>query len=294
MSKEIVSKIEDAPSIVAPVNPLVGMITFIERCALNPDISVDKMNQLFDIQERMMNKQAEIEYNIAFAEMQAELPPIPAKKKGQSGKHFTKADANILIGPVLQKYGFALNHTTTQEGDSIRIRATLRHRAGHSEFTEIVLPYDVGGNKNKVQAIGSSQSYGERYTMKSILNLTIIGDETDDDGEAAQKKKNSFQENVSADAKKTVKTPPPPKNASPEELAWDKKTILLLEGKSLTFTFKSSQEGGEKLLTELGQYPTKKERIHVVNLNMPILRALIKKGDGDLITKIHKFADAGE
>lgn len=279
------------------LNPLIGMINFIERCALNQDISVEKMNQLFDIQERMLNKQAEIEYNSAFAEMQAELPPIPADKKGQSGRHFTKGAANILINPVLKQHGFALNFKTTQEGEFIRTRATLRHRFGHSEHTEILLPADVGGNKNKVQAIGSSQSYGERYTMKAILNLTIINDDSDDDADSQNKKKNSFQENMNAENKKPSKplNPPKSKAASEEkELVWNKKTILLLQGHSVIQDFKSSQEAGERLLKELGAYELKKERSVVMNLNMPLMRALIKKGAGELITRIHKLLDEGK
>lgn len=277
--------------IMVSESSMSSMLQIIERCALNPAIDIDKMNKLFDIQERMMNKQAEIEYNIAFAEMQAELPPIPADKQGQSSKHFTKGGANILINPVLKKYGFALNFRTTQEGTSIRTRATLRHKSGHSEYTELVLPSDTGGNKNQVQAIGSSQSYGERYTMKAILNLTIIGDETDDDG-STQKKKSNFQDNVNADVKKTVKTTP--KVQEEKEPVWDKKTINLLGNTVITFEFKSSQEAGERFLKELARYETKKDRIHAVNLNMPILRALIKKGSGELITNIHKFADEGK
>lgn len=275
-----------APPVIAP-NPLVGMISFIERCALNPEISVDKMNQLFDIQERMLNKQAEIEYNIAFAEMQAELPPVPARKKGQSGKHFTKGDANILVNPVLKKYGFALNFITTQEGNFIKTRATLRHRAGHSESTELVLPADTGGNKNKVQEIGSSQSYGERYTMKAILNLTIIEDETEDDGgQPLDKKKESkdFQNRVNADSKK----------ASSDEFAWDKKTILLLDNEKHVASFTSSKHAGETLLELLGKYAKKEHRSEVIAYNIPIIKALVKSNNSALIDALHKFADEGK
>lgn len=307
MSKEVKNKVEEMgitnqvqnlpiPS-PATHNPLVGILSFIERCALNNEISVEKMNQLFDIQERLMNKQAEIEYNISFAEMQAELPPIPARKKGQTAKHFTKGDANILVNPVLKKYGFALNFTTTQDNSFIKVRATLRHRSGFSEINEIILPADKGGNKTSVQEIGSSQSYGERYTMKAILNLTIIDDDTDDNGDAQVKKTNSFQNNVAADSKKAAKASAPTASKDPKEEkepAWDKKTIYLLDNKKISFDFKSSEDAGEQLLKELVAFELKKQRSLIMNMNMPIMRALIKKSAGELITNIHKIIDEGK
>lgn len=54
---------------------------------------------------------------------------------------------------------------------------------GDQEDTTIVLPHDSTGSKNAVQAVGSSTSYGKRYTAGLLLNLTSRGE--DDDGKAA-------------------------------------------------------------------------------------------------------------
>jgi hypothetical protein len=40
----------------------------------------------------------------------------------------------------------------------------LSHELGHSEETTMTLPLDTSGSKNNVQAVGSSTSYGKRYT----------------------------------------------------------------------------------------------------------------------------------
>src|SRR5690606_9193784 len=56
-------------------------------------------------------------------------------------------------------------------------------RDGHSEETTIFLPADTSGSKNSVQAVGSSTSYGKRYTASALLNITTRGE--DDDGRAA-------------------------------------------------------------------------------------------------------------
>jgi len=47
----------------------------------------------------------------------------------------------------------------------------------------MTLPLDNSGSKNAVQAVGSSVSYGKRYVMAALLNITTRGE--DDDGNAA-------------------------------------------------------------------------------------------------------------
>lgn len=282
-------------------NNTLAILQVIERCANDPGVDVEKMQKLLDMQERIMNKQQEIEYNTAFAQMQPELPPIPALGIGHNSAKFAKKeDMNLLINPILSKYGFALSFKNTQENGTIKTRATLRHMAGYSEYTEITLKDDVSGSKNAVQAVGSSQSYGERYTMKAILNLTILKDPTDDDAMSISDQRNkskntsSFQANVNADTKKAVKVTPTKVQKEEKEIVWDKKTIYMPGNKILTCEFKSSDDAGERLLKELERFETKKERQNIINLNLAIMRALIKKANGALITNIHKFADEGK
>src|SRR5690606_4042351 len=55
----------------------------------------------------------------------------------------------------------------------------LLHKAGHREETTIKLPADSSGNKNAVQAVASSVSYGKRYAAGALLNLTSHGEDDD-------------------------------------------------------------------------------------------------------------------
>ncbi|MNO71030.1 ERF superfamily protein [compost metagenome] len=63
------------------------------------------------------------------------------------------------------------------------VTGILMHRAGHREQTTMLLPLDTSGSKNAVQALGSSVSYGKRYVLCALLNITTRGE--DDDGNAA-------------------------------------------------------------------------------------------------------------
>lgn len=78
----------------------------------------------------------------------------------------------------------ALTFDTRVEGQNVIVTAILMHRSGHRQSTSIELPRDTSGSKNNVQAVGSSQTYGQRYAAQAILGLSL-GDDTEDDGAAS-------------------------------------------------------------------------------------------------------------
>lgn len=160
-----------------------SIISVIERAALNPDVDIDKMEQLLEMQERIMARDAEAAFNVALAEMQPKLPTIVARDKGQSSKYAKWEKIQPLIMPIISQHGFALSFKTDTSNDKITVTAILRHKEGHSDQTSLPLPSDTSGNKNNVQAVGSSVSYGKRYTATALLNLNVAGE--DDDGEKA-------------------------------------------------------------------------------------------------------------
>jgi hypothetical protein len=86
---------------------------------------------------------------------------------------------------VLAEHGFALSFKVRRTDNEIITTGVLSHREGHREETELSLPSDTSGSKNAVQAVGSSTSYGKRYTAFALLNITSTGE--DDDGQAGSK-----------------------------------------------------------------------------------------------------------
>jgi hypothetical protein len=173
---------------VPMVSEAAAFIQVIERAASNKDVDVAKLEKLLDMQERILAKNAEMAFNSAMAEMQAELPIITERGEirvaGTLRSRYAKfEDINEEVKPVLKQHGFAM--TFKVNTDTVcKVTGILVHRAGHREQTEIVLPYDISGSKNNVQAIGSSVSYGKRYVMEALLNLTSRGQ--DDDGKGTQ------------------------------------------------------------------------------------------------------------
>lgn len=168
------------------INETAAIISMIERAARDPAVDLDKLDRLMKMRERVEERNAKLAYDDAFATMQGKLPVIDERGKNTS-THKTYAkfdDINEAIKPVLSGHGFSLRFRIKQDGQKIAITGVLSHRGGYSEETTIELPIDTTGQKNAVQAIGSSQSYGQRYTARALLSLSSRNSE-DDDGKGA-------------------------------------------------------------------------------------------------------------
>ncbi|AQU85129.1 single-stranded DNA-binding protein [Halomonas sp. 'Soap Lake  len=157
-----------------------AIIQVIERAALNPDVDIDKMERLLQMQERVMDRQAMMAYSAAMAAMQTELPSIEEHGQGNNGKYATLEDIVDTVRPIMQKHGFAVSFRIQTQERGIQVTGVLMHKDGHREETSMLLPADMSGNKNAVQAFGSSTSYGKRYVLSALLNITTRGQ--DDNG----------------------------------------------------------------------------------------------------------------
>lgn len=190
MSTKPLEKISVIPSEDTSIVPAdaSSIMAVISRAAADPATNVEKLERLMAMYERITDRNAKAAYASALALMSPELPVIAERGKIQigSGKAQMYAlweDINDSIKPVLARHGFALSFRTGTEDGKIVVTGVLSHREGHSEQTTMYLPIDTSGSKNAVQAVGSSTSYGKRYTASALLNLTSRGE--DDDGKAS-------------------------------------------------------------------------------------------------------------
>jgi ERF superfamily len=177
---------------VVPMSDAGSIMEVISRAAADPATDVDKLERLLGMYERITARSAQAEFTAALAELQPKLPVI-----GHKGEILNKAgnvvstyarweDINDAIRPVLAEHGFALSFKIGRTDDGRpSVTGVLSHRAGHREETTMVLPVDDSGFKNAIQSVGSSVSYGKRYTTLALLNITSRGE--DDDGQAASR-----------------------------------------------------------------------------------------------------------
>ena len=179
-----------------PVAALPSAISIIDSMAkIAPNLDVEKLDRLIALQERVMDRQEKADFDANFATMQLELPIVDRKgrivvreKDGrghrtgpiqQDSKYARFEDINEAVRPVLAKHGFGVRFETgLAEDGRVKVIGILSGY-GHREQAEFVLPHDSTGSKNSVQAIGSSTSYGKRYALCALLNITTRGE---DDG----------------------------------------------------------------------------------------------------------------
>lgn len=167
-----------------PADPMVSMI---ERIAMDPNSDLAKLEKMLDMKERHEAAEAKAAFASAFAKASAEFPSIPLNGVGHNNKPYaTLKDITSLTRPVLSENGLAMTFAIDTTGNAIIVTAKLMHKAGHVESTSINLPADNSGSKNAVQAVGSSQTYGQRYTAQAILGLSL-GEDTEDDGRGSGK-----------------------------------------------------------------------------------------------------------
>ncbi len=166
-----------------------AILSLIERAAMNPAVDIDKMERLFEMQKQAQARTAQAAFDDALALMQPELPVIEERGKISTDKGKTVQstyalweDINEQIKPILARHGFALTFRVKNAPGVVSITGILGGH-GHREETTLDLPIDGSGSKNGVQAVGSSTSYGQRYTAKLLLNLTSRG--ADDDGKGS-------------------------------------------------------------------------------------------------------------
>ena len=160
-----------------------SLLPMIDKLVERPDFDVAKLEKLLDMQERVMNRSAMEQFNSAMASMQCDLPSIAERGQAHNTKYATFEDINDVVKPVMQRHGFAISFRVSNIQGGIEVTGVLMHKGGHREETTMTLPLDTSGSKNAVQAVGSSVSYGKRYVMSAMLNLTTRGE--DDDGNSA-------------------------------------------------------------------------------------------------------------
>jgi hypothetical protein len=169
-----------------------ALIQAIERAAVNPAVDVDKMERLFALQERMLARNAEMQFNAALTAAQADMGRISADAVNPqtSSKYATYGKLDSVLRPIYTKHGFSLsfNEGVSPEPDHVLVICHVAHVDGHSRAYQKNMPADGKGAKGgdvmtKTHAAGAAMSYGMRYLLKGIFNVAI--GEEDNDGNGA-------------------------------------------------------------------------------------------------------------
>lgn len=172
---------------VAPEAPQTGMLAMMERLALNPELPVEKLEKLLDMQIKIMGIEAEKEFAAAMARVQAALPKVARDRKNdQTNSRYSTIEAiAAAIKPIYTAEGFSMSFSEADspKADHVRVIGVLRHRQGHKTEHYRDVAIDATGiagkvNKTQTHAEASSITYGRRYVTCLAFDVAT-GDDTD-------------------------------------------------------------------------------------------------------------------
>ena len=183
MSQELAPRANAEVAIQSPRD----MIGVIARAAADPNVDPAKMQQLIDVQERLMKMAAEQQFNRDLVAMQGRIPQLARdgripNKAGETQSKFTRHETlDAVIRPLEVEYGFAMSvENPSLNAGVMHFVATLRHRDGHSEKYHLSLPVDSSGSKNGTQGGASTLSYARRHAKCMIYDIVTV--DVDNDG----------------------------------------------------------------------------------------------------------------
>ncbi len=169
------------------MNPTALLSTLIQKGA---DLAT--LEKFMELSERYESNQARKAYVVAMNNFKANPPEIEKDKKVeyQTSKGTTKyshaslANVTNKINKALSNCGLSAAWNTAQSEKGVTVTCTITHENGHSESTSLSAPPDISGSKSAIQAIGSTISYLERYTILALTGLATH--DQDDDGKGAE------------------------------------------------------------------------------------------------------------
>lgn len=174
---QAVSKIDPPMQSAVAITPM----DMLDR-AVQSGQSIEVLTKLMDLQERWEKTQARKSFDAAVAAAKAEIPVIGKNATGHNDKRYANFAAYArVVDPILGAHALGYRFRTVQDEKTIRTTCVLFHKDGHSEENTLAGPADASGSKNAIQAIGSTLTYLQRYSLVQALGLAAA---EDDDGKA--------------------------------------------------------------------------------------------------------------
>lgn len=165
----------------------------IIQSAVDKGTDIEQIEKLIELKERYDANEAKKAYHLAMAKFKENPIKITKDSKvdftSQKGRtHYNYANLATVMEKVnigLSACSLSASFETKQNGQVI-VTCKITHALGHSEETTLAAPADQSGNKNSIQAIGSTVSYLQRYTLLSLCGLATHEQDNDAQSEPVE------------------------------------------------------------------------------------------------------------
>ena len=194
-AQDLIGRVSDISTEITRVKPAKPdpAITPMQmlQIAVEKGASLEQLSKLMDLQERWEANEARKAFVVAKAAFKADAPKLGKNKTVSYGEgnrkttydHATLDHVAETLSPVLSKHGLAYSWQTEQaDAGLITVTCVLTHVLGHSERVSLRASPDTSGSKNGIQAVGSTVTYLQRYTLLAITGMATTDQDNDGAG----------------------------------------------------------------------------------------------------------------
>jgi len=167
------SSIEITPREEMALHPLV-------LAAMQGRVDTDSLRAVIDMQTEHEAREAKRSFTRAIVELKRDLPPVINRDKvvdftSEKGRthytHTSLAGAMRAVEDHLIDHGFSVSWVPSSNGREVAVTCKLTHRDGYHEEATLTSPPDTSGRKGPSQAIASTITLLQRYTLLALLGI---------------------------------------------------------------------------------------------------------------------------
>lgn len=174
-----------AKTVIKPSKQKDGVEGLISQ-AIGSGASVETMERLFTLREKMKAEMAQEAFIVSMAAFQAECPTIKKTKvvlTKNGGEAYRYAPIDSIVSQVkdtLKKHGFSYSSNMEFADNMVKVYVKVQHILGHREVTEMMVPL---GGKTAVmsdsQVVAAASTFAKRYAFLNAFGI-LTGDDDDD------------------------------------------------------------------------------------------------------------------
>lgn len=156
--------------------------------AIQKGMPIEVIREIKGMAQEMAADEARRAFDAALSDAKAEIPVITKNRKvgyehktGDGSTEYWHEDMGQIariVAPILSKHGLSYRFKTESKlNEPVVVTCIIAHRAGHFEENTLSAGRDDSGKKNSLQAIASTITYLQRYTLKAALGLAAAADD---------------------------------------------------------------------------------------------------------------------
>lgn len=156
----------------------------VKRAILDPAFDAEKLKVLLEVKLKWDAEESRRQFETAFQQFKRNAPEILKTKHVQAGQisysHAELDKITPILAEALLAVGITHQWRTNEVNGRLTVTCVLKGFGHTEEAATIAGPPDTSGGKGNVQAIGSTLTYLQRYSLLSACGLAAKG--MDDDG----------------------------------------------------------------------------------------------------------------